>query len=620
MASEDGVIIIGIELDDGTLKKAQVKADDLSDAISKGFSGKISGGIDKSFTGIAIQLQAIQKIASASFGAISGIIGKAIDEASSAETAFNSLQIALGNIGADPKTADNIASLASELQRLGTVSDDAVVSAAQSLVSIGNLSGPALEQATKSSVDLAAGLGIDLNTAFDLVAKSAAGNTAALSRYGIKIDETIPKGERFQAVLDLVNQRFGGFDAAKANTFGGAITKLGIAFNDIFENLGKFFTQDKTLVAVLNFITSSFNKIAESIGKAFDGNKNIVGDFIKRIISVAISINEIVGPAFDAFKNIAFVTFDAIGTGLRTILTGFGAVGLAVNKILNSVGIVSDETLQKSQAFFDEQSSALIDSASQTANTIKEEFSGNLPLSDSINEFLLSLNNAAVLAPELGASIRDGIAPPLLQVRDLGLSLTDAFKTFKDGFFSAADEIAKKSKETFQQAGAQALRGFGSAAGSAFSAVGAAIAKGQNAFDAFGRAFLNAIGQVAVQLGTTFILEGTAYLFSANPALSAKGPGLVAAGAALATFGGLLSGIGGGAASGSGAGSPAGTGAGITTPVTSEQPDLASRDRRPEVTIQVQGNVLDRRESGLEIARVLQEFFDTNDGVLARAT
>jgi hypothetical protein len=49
-----------------------------------------------------------------------------------------------------------------------------------------------------------------------------------------------------------------------------------------------------------------------------------------------------------------------------------------------------------------------------------------------------------------------------------------------------------------------------------------------------------------------------------------------------------------------------------------EQPDQ-DRNRKTEVKIEVQGNILDRKETGLELANVLQEYFDTQDGVLAKA-
>ena len=62
MAADESTILINIELDDGTIRKAQLKADDLGSALSKSIGDKVSKGIDSSFTGLAIQFQAIAKL------------------------------------------------------------------------------------------------------------------------------------------------------------------------------------------------------------------------------------------------------------------------------------------------------------------------------------------------------------------------------------------------------------------------------------------------------------------------------------------------------------------------------------------------------------------------------
>lgn len=600
MAADESTILINIELDDGTIRKAQLKADDLGSALSKSIGDKVSKGIDSSFTGLAIQFQAIAKLASSAFGTISGVIEKSIGEASAADTALNNMAIALSNIGANtPGAVDQIASVAAELQNLGTVSDDAVLSAAQSLVSIGNLSGPALDKATRSAVDLSAGLGVDLNTAFDLVAKAASGNTGALSRYGIKVDENIPKSERFAAALSLIDQRFGGFDAAKANTFGGAITKLGVAFNDIFENLGKFFTQDKTLVAVLNFITGAFKQIGDSISKAFGENKGIVGTFIKQLIEVARTIVSVVGPAFEFLFNLNNAVNDAIMTGLRTIVAGFGTLGFAVNKVLNSVGIVSDETLARSRTFMQESGTALVASAESTATAFKETFanafSGKFPGTEAIQGFIDDLGAAAATAPELAQKMANGVEAPAQAMADQYASLRQSInKNFGQGVVNVIS------------AGAQAI--------------GASLVQGGKAFDNFLKTVLGIIGDLAIQIGTTLVSIGLGVDALKTSLATLSGGVAIAAGLALIAVGGLLKSLGGGGITANAAGGPASVGGGSTgSDLVTEQPDLISRERRSAVTINVHGNVLDRRESGLEIARVLQEYFDTNDGILARA-
>ena len=60
-----------------------------------------------------------------------------------------------------------------------------------------------------------------------LVAKAAEGNTAALKKAGITIDETKAKQEGFGYVLDQINEKFAGQAAAIAGTYEGRLTQLG---------------------------------------------------------------------------------------------------------------------------------------------------------------------------------------------------------------------------------------------------------------------------------------------------------------------------------------------------------------------------------------------------------
>lgn len=598
MAETDAQIVFSIELDDGSVRKLRANADEIAEQVGSRLSGLASKSLDRSLTGIAVQLQFIAKAAQAAFSSISGVVGRAIDEASQAEAAFSALQKSLANIGADPSGAQRISDLASELQRLGTVSDDAVVAAAQSLVTIGGLSGDALERATKAAVDLSAGLNVDLNTAFDLVAKSAAGNTAALSRYGLKIDESIPKSERFAAVLGIIEGRFNEFDQARANTFAGAIQRVDNAFSDLFESIGNFITQDKVVVAVVKFIGDQFTKLTSAIDSGFKSNGGIIGGFIRQLIQVAIVLNEAVGPAFDALQDIAAITFSAIRTGLSAVLTGLGALSLGLNEILNAAGIVSAERVARSKEFFDQQSAALIESAAATSETIKTQLSGDLPITESVRGFLTELNVAATTAPALANQIAVGTGQAIQQT---------------------AENISAAAKSINQAIGQGIVRSISGG----ISAVVNALVKGGNAFSAFAGAVLGIVGDIAIQIGSTLVGVGLGVEALKASLATLSGGQAIAAGLALIAIGALLKSLsGGGATSSAGVGTTGAGGGPTEAPGLQpqvQQPEL-ERDNRQRVTVNIQGNVLDRRETGLEIAQVLQEFFDTNDGLVTRTS
>jgi len=91
---------------------------------------------------------------------------------------------------------------------------------------------------TKVAADLAAGGHMDMKAAVDLVGKASVGYTGTLSRYGIIIDESIPKSEKFNEAIKQINQRFGGAAAARIETYAGQIDLLAQNIADLEENIG----------------------------------------------------------------------------------------------------------------------------------------------------------------------------------------------------------------------------------------------------------------------------------------------------------------------------------------------------------------------------------------------
>ncbi len=128
---------------------------------------------------------------------------------------------------------------ASALQRQTVFGDEAIISVQTMMVQLGELSGERLTRATRLTLDFASALGIDLKAAGILMAKAATGSTEALSRYGIILDKNIPKNEKFTALLDLMQDKFGGTAAAETDTLFGSIMQTSNAFGDLGEEMGR---------------------------------------------------------------------------------------------------------------------------------------------------------------------------------------------------------------------------------------------------------------------------------------------------------------------------------------------------------------------------------------------
>lgn len=170
---------------------------------------------------------------------------------------------------------------AQELQNVYGVSADVVKNGMRLLVNFGVV-GDELKQATNSAYALSQGLGIDLQSAFQMVARAAEGNTTALSRYGIKVDSTKSQSEQFAQVLEQIDGKFGQLAGSSANNL---ITKTNVlkeTWDDFkkqvgaaFEPLGQLIVNVLTkgvhgLQIAFRFCTDTINILVESGVQGFN--------------------------------------------------------------------------------------------------------------------------------------------------------------------------------------------------------------------------------------------------------------------------------------------------------------------------------------------------------------
>lgn len=155
-----------------------------------------------------------------------------------AEASQAALSASLQNTGIyTDALAQKIADYAGELQGMTIYEDDAIVSATALMLNIGQLAADQIPAAQKAAIGLAAAYRMDLETAFSLVGKAAAGNTATLARYGIVLGEGLEPGERFNQLLEIGASKFGLAEEA-ANTGAGAIEQFKNYWGDLVEELG----------------------------------------------------------------------------------------------------------------------------------------------------------------------------------------------------------------------------------------------------------------------------------------------------------------------------------------------------------------------------------------------
>lgn len=111
------------------------------------------------------------------------------------------------------------------------------------------------DELTRAVVDFAAKQKTDVVTAYDLVAKAVNGQTGALSRYGIQVQDGLTKQERLAAIQQKLQVSVGGFAEAQANASGSTI-KLEAAVGNLQKRIGERFAPlfDKSVDILTRFI------------------------------------------------------------------------------------------------------------------------------------------------------------------------------------------------------------------------------------------------------------------------------------------------------------------------------------------------------------------------------
>jgi len=158
--------------------------------------------------------------------------------------------------------------LASKLQSVTLYGDETTIAAESLLVSIGGLDKDGVSKILPGVMDLATAMGMDLNSAASLVAKSVNSSMNALSRYGIQIDTSGTKSEKLSELTEVLSNKFGGMAKAAANTSTGAIEQLSMAYGDLKEQMGR--TVAEGFKPVGHWLTTIIEKMAKAAKKAND--------------------------------------------------------------------------------------------------------------------------------------------------------------------------------------------------------------------------------------------------------------------------------------------------------------------------------------------------------------
>lgn len=254
------------------------------------------------------------------------------------EKAVKKLDAAVANMsGATGETSKNLQELASQLQAVTTYGDETTIQMMAMLGSMG-MNEKEISSLTPLIQDMATAMNMDLVTAGQLVGKVMAGQTGALSRYGIQVEKSADGTVNLASMMKSL-AGFQGQAAAIANTTAGKFKQFDNTIGDLKEEIGAVIAQGLApIVSIFQIIMRVFNSLSPSTKKLIVSIMGIglaVTALLPILGGMAIAINAISWPVLAVVGALAL-----LGAGIAVIKTnflGWGEVITGVKDVIVSL-------------------------------------------------------------------------------------------------------------------------------------------------------------------------------------------------------------------------------------------------------------------------------------------
>jgi hypothetical protein len=613
---------------DGIEKRADKAGKKIKDDLGGGFDGvgAALGKLKGAFLGLT-----------AAFGA-GKLFSESISQAIQQEEAVNRLNTSLklsGNFSA--QASKDLQDFANALQQVTVIGDDASLEMLSLALTFTKTTDQAKSLYT-AALDLSAATGIDLNTAVEQLGKTLTGSAGGLTVYETKLQSLSKEQLKAGAGIDAIAAKFKGAAESQAQTFGASLIQLNNNFGEVLESIGQFITASPLFIQTIKDISTGFAQAAKNI------SETRISIFGNESEQASLKVSQLKDKIEATQKSIALYK-DKIASAKDTT-SFFGLITEKASTVQDSYRIRLERAIPILNALekqYEELSKGQVEVANTSKNVIdleavrlaKDEFAKTvqqikeqrLALQVSGAQAITDDTERAVMLEALKLqrveSINVAFSNRLLEIRKLADEKQYISKTELDNAFVEAtklrneqllqlDNEAQKEQLAKQKAYSDAIGStLTSGISSSFQALGAALAKGEDAWAAFSKGVLGIIGDLMIQVGTSIILQAEA-IKSLQAALATFAwPVALAAGLALIALGGAFKAIGGGGSSVPSA-SPTGGASGAVASVPTSGDGVTPPGQTQAININVEGTVLDPRGVGQQIAAILQETFESN--------
>ena len=575
-------IVTSIELDlrksEQQLQTFQKTGKKVAKKTGKAIGNNVEKSAERGLKTLTKSLLGIGALIAGAFGARAIIKG-----AADAEQAVQGINAALLTNGQLTKeNTDAFIELGDSIEALTGITAETILEAAavgQAFTQNAELT----RELTAAAVDFAAAADLGILEATRRLGRAMQGTTDDIAKFAPEIKKLTKEQLAAGDATRILAKRFEGFAEQQAQTFTGSIKRAGNAFGQILDALGETIVKSPVVIKFINGLSDLFIKLANNLALVTQAG-DIVGDFLLGLVKVGQFVAQFLLPP----------------------------VEFAVRAIINSFLQLKGAALGVLSFFNEEYQPQFEETMRRLSESTASAFDFNV--SDATEKFLTKteqfLSQAKPILDDAGNEMKDAVGKP---IEDLSF----------DNIATQMKKQAAEIKVTAKDIAKSLNQSIGRGASNAFQQFGAALATGRDALGAFGLAVLSTFGDILIQLGEQTLAVGL--LMQGVPILfGLQGGAAVAAGIGMIVAGGFLKAVAGGGGAGAAAGGGAAPATAGAAPAALEAPlepigevaEEIEAGPTTAVTVNVQGNILDRRETGLELVELIQESIGTQGTTL----
>jgi hypothetical protein len=388
--------------------------------------------VGKAFKGIGSAMRKGALVATAAVAGLTLIMIKAVRAANIQEDAEKKLATALGF------HSQALLDQATALQKVTTFGDEAIIQA-QALIGAFTKSEEVTIKATKATLDFAAGAGINLRDAANLVSKTLGSTTNALSRYGIQVEGAVGSTERLESLTKNMATIFGGQATAQAETFSGKIQQMRNAFGDLFEEIGFVLTKNQFMIKAIDLARQQFEKatfwVKENRRALMELTKTGITAVIKGI-GGAIKALKFFTNGWQGLKIVGNTVAVVLADGMRIVLESLNAILFPLKKLFDGlvkIGVMDTNIIADA---FDAGRNAVNQLQESTRDVLKDTLDDTRAINNAFDETSRKIDGigASLQALEVGATVAAIAtkAPPIIAAEGLaGRTPSEAAKALE---------------------------------------------------------------------------------------------------------------------------------------------------------------------------------------------